>query len=106
MKKLMITAGLVLGSLTATMAQETASASLSKNVTEVEAVQAVQDYEAVDLKDVPAPVVKALETDFKDAKIAKVWKNSKEEYKVELLAADKSVKTVHATSDGKWIKKG
>ncbi len=106
MKNLMITAALVLGSLTATMAQETASISPAQDATETQKEVATQDYVAVDIKEVPKPVVDALAKDFKDAQVAKAWKNAKGEYKLELLTADKESMTVHANSKGEWIKKG
>lgn len=107
MKKLMITAVFALATLTATTAQETASLNTKAEATITEATITVanQDYVAVELKEVPQAILKAVSVDFEGATLSKAWKNAKNEYKLELLTADEKVMSVHANSKGEWLKK-
>ena len=102
MKKLMITALFAVASLTVAQAQETAS--INTNV-ETTIKATTQDFVAVDLKNVPPAILKAVTTDFESATLAKAWKNEKNEYKLELVSLDDKVMQVYANSKGEWIKK-
>ena len=64
-----------------------------------------ETFQPVDVSQVPAPIVAAVASDFKGAKITKAYKNSKDEYKLEIKTGTESTpKTVYASAEGKWIK--
>ncbi len=64
-----------------------------------------ETFQPVDVSQVPAPIVAAVTSDFKGAKISKAYKNSKDEYKLEIKNdTANTTKTVYASAEGKWIK--
>ena len=123
MKKLLLTAVVALGTLTAMQAQDTEvqnPTTVQEETVKEEPVQedskmlAKADVEPVTFKEInvtelPAAVSKALAKDFKDATVEKAFVNDKAEYKLVLQTAATdikiSTKTVFATKDGTWIKK-
>jgi hypothetical protein len=123
MKKLILSAAIILGGLTAATAQtekETTAMSEQKQTAveanvenRIDAAQdaetatvaiPVQDYKEVKAADVPATIQASLKNDFKGATISKAYVNAKGEYKLDLATADKKSATVYADAKGEWIK--
>ncbi|QIH38745.1 hypothetical protein G7A72_08030 [Flavobacterium sp. Sr18] len=96
MKKLLLSAAIVLGSL-------------SSYAREVPTVQ-VQNQSSVlqegyiEVEKVPDAVKKALETAYPGAVLGKAYINSKKEYKLEITVKDQKA-TVYADAAGNWINK-
>ena len=108
MKKLIFTAALAIGSLTAINAQDKAIAQVSSDEAAIsaEAPEAVvQDYKEIKVTELPKPVLEAVAKEFEGATVSKAYKNEKGEYKLVLATADKAKQTVYANSKGEWIKK-
>ncbi len=117
MKKLILSAAIVLGGLTTVNAQtekeptalntqkETVAVETATKAQTMEAVATPQDYKEVKVADVPQEVQDALATDMKGATISKAYINENGEYKLDLATADKKTKTVYANAKGEWIKK-
>lgn len=106
MKKLILSAALVLGSLT-TFAQE--SATTSNTVTETakqETTTAVaqEAYTEVTLDQVPEAVKTALTKAYPTAKLDKAFINEAKEYKLE-ITLDEKKGNLFADANGKWIQK-
>jgi hypothetical protein len=97
MKKLMLSAAIVLGSLSIYATKAT----FSENV-KVE-VNIQSDYTEVKLDAVPAIVKTALEKAYPGAKLEKAFINEKKEYKLELSVGDQKA-TVYTDVDGNWLK--
>ncbi len=125
MKKLILSAAIVLGGLTAATAQtekeNTAMTTQKKTAVEaqvenrLDAAQdaqdaetavatPVQDYKEVKAADVPQTVQDAVAKDFSGATISKAYVNANGEYKLDLATADKKAATVYANAKGQWIK--
>lgn len=126
MKKLILSAAIVLGGLTAATAQteKEATAMSEQKQTAVEAqvenkidaaqdaettavatvAAPVQDYKEVKAADVPQTVQDAVAKDFSGATISKAFVNANGEYKIQLATADKKAATVYANAKGEWIK--
>lgn len=117
MKKLILSAAILLGGLTAVNAQtekepgamttqkETVAVETTTKAQTMDAVATPQEYKEVKVADVPQEVQTALATDMKGAKISKAYVNESGEYKLDLATADKKTKTVYANAKGEWIKK-
>ncbi|MDD2674659.1 hypothetical protein DR871_003010 [Flavobacterium petrolei] len=96
MKKLLLSAAIVLGSL-------------SSYAGEVPTVQ-VQNQSSVlqegyiEVEKVPDAVKKALETAYPGAVLGKAYINAKKEYKLEITVKDQKA-TVYADAAGNWINK-
>ncbi|MFH6970278.1 hypothetical protein [Flavobacterium petrolei] len=96
MKKLILSAAIVLGSL-------------SSYAGEVPTVQ-VQNQSSVlqegyiEVEKVPDAVKKALETAYPGAVLGKAYINAKKEYKLEITVKDQKA-TVYADAAGNWINK-
>ena len=127
MKKLILSAAIVLGGLTAVTAQ-TEKETTAKNEQKQTAVEAqvesrmdaaqdaeadvatpvvaapVQDYKEVKASEVPQTVKDAVAKDFSGATVSKAYVNAKGEYKLDLATADKKASTVYANKKGEWIK--
>lgn len=106
MKKLGLTfAAIGLFFATTTQAQETSEASV---VVSTEAVAAAQDeYEKIEVAELPAAVNLAIETDYAGATTKEVWfkeKEGKKVYKIK-LEVNGEEKKVYADAEGNWIKK-
>lgn len=133
MKKLILSAAIILGGLTAVTAQTDkevtsmnktsqtvvesqvenridAAHDVEKVVTEettiskVASKKVVQDYKEVKTSELPEAVKEAVATDFDGASISKVYMNAKGDYKIELATADAKKATVYANAKGEWIK--
>ncbi len=132
MKKLLFTAAIILGGLTAATAQtndvnaqkneKEPTALSTKNAADVKvakkieaaqdaklqtntpAVIQAQDYKEVKSSEVPQAVKDAVATDFDGATISKAYLNAKGEYKIDIATADKKATTLYANAQGEWIK--
>ncbi len=125
MKKLILSAAIVLGGLTAASAQtekeptalntpqktaveaqvETQLDAVQEPTVEAEVVATtVQDYKEVKASEVPQAVKDAVTADFKGATISKAYVNANGEYKIQISGADKKASTVYANAQGEWIK--
>jgi uncharacterized iron-regulated membrane protein len=97
MKKLIITATIVLGSLTSF-----ASNPVGSSNTIITIVQ--EEYTEITTDQLPEAVVSALEKTYPDATIDKAFVNQKKEYKLEITVGDQKA-AVFADANGNWIKK-
>ena len=102
MKKLILSAAIVLGSFTA-IAQETPVTEAATTETAVETAQE-EVLTAVASTEIPAPVTAALEKAFPGATISKAEMNEEKEYKLQVKAGDKEG-LLYFDANGKWIKK-
>lgn len=98
MKKLFLSAAIVLGSLTSF-----ASTSPVTN-TIVKVISIEDEYTEIKLEELPAPITEALKKAYPDAVITKAYKNEKSEYKLDVTVGEK-VGNLFANADGTWIKK-
>jgi hypothetical protein len=97
MKKLILSAAIVLGSLSiyATTATTPEQAKMTISV------QA--EYTEVSAEAVPAVVKTALQTAYPGAKLEKAYVNEKKEYKLEISVGDQKA-TVYSDVNGNWLK--
>jgi hypothetical protein len=98
MKKLMVSAAIVLGSLStyATIIP------VSNIVTQSVLMQ--EEYSEVQAEAIPEAVKAALKTAKPDATLVKASVNAKKEYKLEITVGDQKA-TVYADAEGNWINK-
>ncbi|MFC0778209.1 hypothetical protein [Flavobacterium sp. HJSW_4] len=97
MKKLFLSAAIVLGSLTSF-----ASTTSAIN-TNVKVVSIVDDYTEIKLEELPAAISESLKKAYPEAVITKAYKNEKAQYKLDVTVGDK-VGNLFANADGTWIK--
>jgi hypothetical protein len=97
MKKLFLSAAIVLGSLASF-----ASTSPITN-TIVKSVSIEDEYTEIKLEEVPTAVTDALKKAYPDGVLSKAYKNEKAQYKLEVTVGDK-VGNLYANADGTWIK--
>jgi hypothetical protein len=98
MKKLILSAAIVLGSLSVNAANATITES------SVKVMNAQDEYTEVGADALPAEVKTTLEKSFPGAKLVKAYKNEKNEYKLEIAHGDKKY-TVFSDASGNLIKK-
>ncbi|MFH6945971.1 hypothetical protein [Flavobacterium sp. FlaQc-50] len=98
MKNLFLSAAIVLGSLTSF-----ASTTPISNTT-VKTISVQDDYTEIKLEELPAAVTDALKKAYPTAVLAKAFKNTNSEYKLEVTVGDKTG-NLFANADGTWIKK-
>jgi len=98
MKKLFISAAIVLGSMTSF-----ASTSPITN-TIVKTVSLQDEYTEIKVEEVPSAVTDALKKAYPDAVLNKAYKNAASQYKLEVTVGDK-VGSLYANADGSWVKK-
>jgi len=113
MKKLILSAAIVLSSLS-TFAQAgsdskaeatTKDAVEAKSETVTTKVVATQEkFTAIAATEVPAPIHAALEVAHPGAVVTNAYVNDAKEYKLDVTVADEKA-TVYADADGNWIKK-
>ena len=99
MKKVFLTAAVLLGGLT-TFATSANAMNQSDEI--VIAVQ--DDYKEIKTESIPQAVKDALAADFQTATLNKAYVNHKQEYKLE-ITVDGAASTVFADLDGNWIEK-
>ncbi|MCI9844244.1 PepSY-like domain-containing protein [Flavobacterium pectinovorum] len=98
MKKLILSAAIILGGLSVQAAIPAGTASTVNSIV-------VQDeYTEVASDAVPAAVKATVEKSFPNTKLEKVYKNAKNEYKLEISSGDKKY-TVFTDASGNIIKK-
>jgi hypothetical protein len=97
MKKLILSAAIILGSLSM-------NATTTTNADGVKiAVNFQNEYKEVPNDAVPAPVKTALQTAYPGAKLDKAYVNEKKEYKLEISVGDQKA-TVYSDVNGNWLK--
>ncbi|AYN06100.1 hypothetical protein [Flavobacterium sp. 140616W15] len=99
MKKVILSAAIVLGSLSIYAATRT----ITEPVNEVVIVQVQDGYNEVSADAVPVAVKTALQKAYPDVKLDKAYVNEKKEYKLEISVGDQKA-TVYADVNGNWIK--
>ncbi|WP_269233663.1 hypothetical protein [Flavobacterium flavigenum] len=97
MKKLILSAAIVFGSLsinasTITDAQQTKTSVVFQS-----------EYTEINKDDVPAAVKTALEAAYPGAVLEKAYKNDKNEYKLDIAVGDQKA-TVYSDAEGNWLK--
>jgi hypothetical protein len=98
MKKLILSAAIILGGLSLQAAAPSESNSVVKSVN-------IQDeYTEVAADAVPAAVKSTIEKSFVGSKLEKAWKNAKDEYKLEISKEGKKY-TFFTDASGNIIKK-
>ncbi|KLT69632.1 hypothetical protein [Flavobacterium sp. ABG] len=98
MKNLFLSAAIVLGSLSSF-----ASTTPISNTT-VKTISVQDDYTEIKLEELPTAVTDALKKAYPTAVLAKAFKNTNSEYKLEVTVGDKTG-NLFANADGTWIKK-
>ena len=98
MKKVIVTAALVLGGFStyAIAPQVLSTAPTEKIVTET--------FKEIPLEKLPEAVTTVFKADFKTATLNKAYVNEKQEYKLD-FTIDGAASTVYADKDGNWIEK-
>ena len=97
MKKLILSAAIILGSLS--IYATTATVSEPEKTT----VSAQTEYTEVGTDAIPAAVKTALQTAYPGAKLDKAFVNEKKEYKLEISVGDQKA-TVYSDVNGNWLK--
>jgi hypothetical protein len=98
MKKLILSAAIVLGSLS------TYAALLPNDLKVVNTSVMQEEYTEVKVEEVPAAVTDALKIAYPNAILDKAYINAKKEYKLNVTAGDKKG-NLYADENGKWIQK-
>ena len=97
MKKLIILAALILGSLTSF-----ASTPIISSINTINIVQ--EEYTEIKNEELPEAVQSDLKKSYPDATIDKAYVNAKKEYKIDITVGNQKA-TVFADVNGNWIKK-
>ncbi|OMQ12691.1 PepSY-like domain-containing protein [[Flexibacter] sp. ATCC 35103] len=98
MKKLILSAAIILGGLSVQAANPVVKASVTQSVM-------VQDeFTEIGTDAVPAAVKSTVEKSFPKTKLEKAYKNEKNEYKLEISSGEKKY-TVYTDASGNIIKK-
>jgi len=98
MKKLILSAAIILGGLSIQAANTVVKASMTQSMI-------IQDeFTEVGLDAVPAAVKSTVEKSFPKTKLEKAYKNEKNEYKLEISNGDKKY-TIFSDASGNIIKK-
>lgn len=98
MKKLFISAAIILGSVSGF-----ATASPDLHVPKI-TVTVQDDFTEIKTEEVPDAVRTAIKTAYPDATLDKAYVNTLKEYKLEITVRDQKA-TVYADANGNWIKK-
>jgi hypothetical protein len=96
MKKLVLSAAILLGSLT------TFAAITPVQNTEVKTVRIADEFKEIDVTEVPVAVSDALKTAYPDAVITKAFMNESKQYRIDIKTADQEG-SLFADETGKWI---
>ncbi|TDO98495.1 hypothetical protein [Flavobacterium sp. 245] len=98
MKKIFLSAAIVLGSLTSFAANSSIEDSIIKTVS-------IQDeYTEIKVEELPVAVTEALKKSFPNAVVSKAYKNEKAQYKLDVTVGGKEG-NLFANADGTWIQK-
>ncbi len=98
MKKLILSAAIILGSLS------TYAATVPSAIQLIKTHSLQEEYTEVKLEEVPEAIKEALKIAHPDAVLDKAYSNAKKEYKLELTIGDKKA-NLFADETGKWIQK-
>jgi len=98
MKKLILSAAIVLGSLS------TYATNVHDNLNVVKTTSLQEEYKEVKLEEVPEAITAALKTAYPDAILDKAYINEKKEYKLDVTVGEKKG-NLYADETGKWIQK-
>lgn len=98
MKKLILSAVIVLGSLSLF------ATNVHDNLNVVKTTSLQEEYTEVKLEEVPEAITAALKTVYPDAILDKAYINAKKEYKLDVTVKDKKG-NLYADETGKWIQK-
>ncbi|MCV9930249.1 hypothetical protein OIU83_21505 [Flavobacterium sp. LS1R49] len=98
MKKLILSAAIVLGSLSSF------AITLPTQVLDAKTVSVQDEYTEVKIEEVPATITAALKKAYPDAVLNKASVNANKEYKLDVTVGDK-VGSLFADATGNWIKK-
>lgn len=101
MKKLILSAVIVLGSLS-TFAQSSKVKKIENTETATKVVE--EKFTEIKSEEVPEALQTALKTAYPAAVIEKAFVNERKEFKLEIKNGDQKA-TVYADADGNWIKK-
>lgn len=106
MKKLILSAAILLGSLSTftANAQEDNKTTKETATTTVTTATTTDEYTEIKIEEVPVAVTDAFKKSFPEAKLTKAFINEKKQYKLEVEVGDK-VGSLYAEANGKWIKK-
>ncbi len=120
MKKLILSAAIILGGLTAVTAQtekKSLSTSTEKQslrtstensqtpIKQASKLRSLQDYKEVRVSEVPQTVRESVAKNHSDASLSKAYVNAKGEYKFKLTTADRKESVIHTDANGKLVKK-
>ena len=98
MKKLILSAAILLGSLS------TFASTIPATNEDVKTTSIQEEYSEVKLEEVPEAIKAALKTAYPDAVLDKTYINAAKEYKLDVTIGDKKG-NLFADANGKWIKK-
>ncbi|KVV13225.1 hypothetical protein [Flavobacterium sp. TAB 87] len=98
MKKLILSAAIILGSLS------TITATASNVNPIVKSVIIADDYTEIKVEEVPAAIIDALKKAYPDAVLTKAYVNENKEYKLDVKVGDKEG-NLFADETGNWIQK-
>lgn len=99
MKKVILTAALILGGLTTF-----ATSAITFNQTDKVVMTTQEEFKEVKAEELPQAVKDAFAKDFKAATLKKASVNAEQLYKLEIIVDGKEY-AIHADKDGNWIKK-
>lgn len=100
MKKVILSAAIVLGSLsTFTVQAQGENSTYTEQIT-----PATEKFTEIKAEDLPRAVTEALKKSYPDAVLSKAYVNEKKEYKLEIAVKDQTA-TVYTDVDGNWLKK-
>ncbi|WP_299393286.1 hypothetical protein [uncultured Gelidibacter sp.] len=99
MKKVFLTAAIVLGGLSTF-----AAPAMALSQTDEVVMTTQEEYKLIKAEELPQAVKDALAVDFETATLDKAYVNEKLEYKLE-LTVEGAATTVYADKDGNWIEK-
>ena len=102
MKKVILTAAIILGGLSTFSSQAQETNPPGEIVAEVQKEQ--EEFKEVKTDSLPQAVKDALAADFQTATLDKASVNDKEEYKLE-ITVDGAASIVYADKEGNWIEK-
>ena len=103
MKKILLVTAISLGSMTAFAQVEGSEAQYKQQTETMIQAEAQDDFEAIEISELPATVTEALNSDYPDAEIQEAYVNSEMEYKLVVTTADGSTTELYADANGNWI---
>ena len=98
MKKLILSAAIVLGSLSSF------ATALPTSVIDIKTTSVQEEYTEIKIEELPAAIPAALKKAYPDAVLNKAYVNANKEYKLDVTVGDK-VGSLFADATGNWIKK-